>query len=773
MTRISAQDPVLAELLAAEYGIDGTISPLAGENDNFRVDRPDGTRFVLKLNGDQQSAETLALEHRAIETLAAARLGLELPRIVPTRQGGIEAARSDEECSVRGRLVRFVSGTPWRDAGPASRERREDLGRVLAEIANTLQVAVAPETGRTHRWDLIRAAQHRAGVWRVPEPERRRLLDHAFLLFVSSALPFLDVMPRALIHGDLNDENLLVEDERVVGLLDFGDCLVSPPICELAIALTYALLDEPDPLAAGAEIVASYHRRRPLSRTELEVLYALICGRLAASLSIAAERREIDPDRKEWFETERRAWPALERWLALDPIAAAEGLAAGTGEPVFEKRVGPRLQTEEGRRRRISSALSLTYREPLKLSRGRGQFLFDEWERPYLDVYNNVPHVGHCHPRVVEAGQRQMARLNTNTRYLHDEIIEYADRLCAKLPAPLEVCFFVNSGSEANELALRLVRAHTGRRDMLVVDGAYHGHTNTMIDISPYKFLGRGGAGRPQDWVHVVPIADGYRGRFKGQGRETGTAYAAELEKVIADAGRPIAGFITESLLSCGGQVIPPAGYLEAAFEHVRRAGGLCIADEVQVGFGRIGSHFWGFELSGVVPDIVVMGKPIGNGHPMGAVVTTREIARSFEEAGMEFFSTCGGNPVSCAIGKAVLDVIDEEDLQRNALDVGTHLRDALSGLIERHALIGDVRGAGLFIGIELVRDRETLEPAAGETARLVDGLRCRRVLTDIDGPLHNVVKIKGPVIIDGDDADMVVRAVDSALAELHRDPKG
>ncbi|MCP4200608.1 MAG: aminotransferase class III-fold pyridoxal phosphate-dependent enzyme [bacterium] len=767
MAEISPDDPILANLLSSEYGISGSITALAGENDNFLVVDPSGERFVLKLNGDQQSTATLELEHLAVETLAASDLDLELPRIVPTRRGTIESAHEAGEHEIRGRLLRFVAGTAWGDAGPASSALRRDLGRCLARVTSALEQAHPSGPRRTHRWDLTAAAGHRRAVARVDDAARRALLDRAFVLFSASAKPFLDEMRHSLIHGDLNDENLLVAAGRVVGLLDFGDCLVNPAVCELAIALAYALLDEPHPLEAGAEIVASYHRERPLTSRELEVLFPLICGRLAASLSIAAERRRIDPERASWFATEERAWRALERYAEIDPLTAADALSAGTGVEVFADRSLPRDEILRGRRRRFSTALSLTYAEPIAFSRGRRQFLFDERERPYLDMYNNVCHVGHCDPRVVEAGYRQMRKLNTNSRYLYDQMVEYADRLCSLLPAPLERCFFVNSGSEANELALRLARTHTGRRDMLVVDGAYHGHTNTMVEISPYKFLGDGGCGRPEEWVHVVPIADGYRGEFKGLGRETGLAYARQIEETILSLERLLAGFITESLLSCGGQVVPPEGYLEAAFAHVRNAGGVCIADEVQVGFGRVGAHFWGFELSNVVPDVVVMGKPIGNGHPMAAVITTREIADSFAAAGMEFFTTCGGNPVSCAIGTAVLDVIEDERLQQNALEVGTHLRDSLRELLGRHRLVGDVRGVGLFIGIELVLDHETLEPAPEETSVLVNQLRQRGILTGVDGPFHNVVKIKGPMVIDHDDADLFVRAVDDVLTTM------
>ena len=747
-------------LLAEEYGIVGTLSRLSGENDNFLVVEPTGRRHVLKLCGDEQTPEVIQLEHLAAEAVASAGLDLAFPRVVPTRDDRIESCHGP----IRGRLLRFVSGIPWGEATAATRARRVHLGRCIAGITTALESFDHPAAARTHAWDLTAAADHRKHLAWVDDAGRRRILETAYLTFVASALPILGRLPRSLVHGDLNDENVLVSQDRVCGVLDFGDCLVNPTICELAIALAYLLFDEPDPLAAGAEIVAGYHAVRPLTAPELEVLFPLICGRLAASLAIAASRRQVDPDRSAWFVTEERAWRALEQYVGIDPIAAADQLAAGTGVPVFSERTAQRDEMLQRRSRHFCGALSLSYREPLKMGRGSGQFLFDERERAYLDLYNNVCHVGHCHPRVVAAGARQMARLNTNSRYLYDELVEYGERLCATLPRQLQSCFFVNSGSEANELALRLARTHTGRQDLLVVDGAYHGHTSTLIDISPYKFMGKGGEGRAKDWVHVVPVADGYRGAFKGQGRETGVAYGEEVGQIIASSARPIAGFITESLLSCGGQVIPPAGYFETAFDRVREAGGVCIVDEVQVGFGRVGSHFWAFERQNVVPDIVVMGKPIGNGHPMSAVVTTEAIAESFSRAGMEFFATFGGNPVSCAIGMAVLDVIRDEGLQENALAVGSRLRDGLKGLIDRHPLIGDVRGAGLFIGLELVRDRETLEPAREEAAWLVNELRQHRILTGTDGPFQNVIKIKPPMVMTAGDADMVVRRVDDLL---------
>jgi len=755
-------------ILADQYGLAGALSRLPGENENYLLTTERGMRYVIKLAPDEHTDDVLDLEQVAAETIATSGTGIAVPAVIPTRRGSLETRFERPDGVVfRARVLAYVPGVPWGTAGVPTPQRRARVGRCIARIAYTLGSMTHPSARRTHQWDLTAVASHRSSTALIGEPVRRRLVDEALTLYVATALPRLAGLPRSVIHGDLNDENVLVEGDEISGLLDFGDCLHNPTVCDLAIALTYLTFEEPDPIAAAAEIVGAYHGVRPLSVAEIEVLFPLICGRLANSVLIAAERRRIDPHRAAWFETEPHAWRALERFLAIDPATATAWLMEDTELSPPPSPFAPRTQLLAHRRQRFSDALSLSYHEPLRFVQGRGQFLFDNRGWPHVDFYNNVAHVGHSHPRVVAAGRRQMERLNTNTRYLYDELTEYADRLCATLPPPLECCFFVNSGSEANELALRLARTHTGQHDVLVLDHAYHGHTTTLIDISPYKFMGKGGEGRAKPWVHVVPIPDGYRGAHKGMDRRAGVAYGDEVGRIIRAADRPIAAFIAETLPSVGGQIIPPEGYFETAFRHVRDAGGVCILDEVQVGFGRVGTHFWAFELQQVVPDIVVLGKPIGNGHPIGAVVTTRAIADSFARAGMEFFSTFGGNPVSCAIGMAVLDVIREEGLQRHALELGTYLRDGLRALMTTHRLIGDVRGAGLFIGIELVRDRDTLEPATDEAAAMINALRDRRLLVGTDGPFENVIKIKGPLVVTEDDATMFIAAVDHTLSDL------
>ncbi|MGB3315643.1 MAG: aminotransferase class III-fold pyridoxal phosphate-dependent enzyme [Albidovulum sp.] len=417
----------------------------------------------------------------------------------------------------------------------------------------------------------------------------------------------------------------------------------------------------------------------------------------------------------------------------------------------------------------IGLSLSISYAEKLKIVRGQGPWLFDHTGRRYLDAVNNITHVGHCHPKVVEAITRQAAVLNTNTRYLNDLMLEFSERLTAKLPGDLKVAYFVNSGTEANELALRIARTAMGNKSTVVLDWAYHGNSGGMVDISPYKFKRKGGYPQP-DFVEIAAFPDPYRGPHKGISEASGRAYAVDvtrcLDAVEEKTGTGAAAFIAESISGVGGQVVYPDGYLKAAYAHVRDRGGICISDEVQCGFGRVGSAFWGFELQGVVPDIVVMGKPIGNGHPLAAVVTTPELAERFAN-GMEYFNSFGGNPVSMAVGLAVLDIIEGEGLQAQARETGDYMLDRFSEMAARYGIIGDVRGRGLFSGIELVRDRVTQEPATEEAGHIVNHMRQQGVLVSTDGPLDNVLKFKPPMVFGRAEADILIAALEMAFSEI------
>ncbi|XP_058442923.1 alanine--glyoxylate aminotransferase 2-like [Malaya genurostris] len=450
-------------------------------------------------------------------------------------------------------------------------------------------------------------------------------------------------------------------------------------------------------------------------------------------------------------------------------------------EPIMQnmeiKEDMPKIDTIKLRNKHIGKSCQLFYRtDPLKIVRGQGQYMFDEEGVCYLDCINNVAHVGHCHPKVVQAGSHQMASLSTNNRFLHDELVKCARTLAEKMPSNLLVCFFVNSGSEANDLALRLARQYTKRHDIITLDHAYHGHVTAVMEISPYKFNQPGGDPKSAT-VHVAPCPDVYRGKYRNcdypADEDLGQLYADEVAVLVKQNPNKIAAFIAESLQSCGGQIIPPRDYFKKVYKFIHEAGGVTIADEVQVGFGRIGTHYWAFEAHEVVPDIVTVAKPMGNGHPVGAVVTTPEIAESFASTGVCYFNTYGGNPVSCAIANAVMRVIDEENLQQNALHVGNYLLEQCQILSSEHKFIGDVRGTGLFVGIELVSNREARTPATEIAKAVVQRMKdTHKILVSSDGPDDNVIKLKPPMVFNAKNAEEFLTGFRECLMYLESKEK-
>lgn len=406
------------------------------------------------------------------------------------------------------------------------------------------------------------------------------------------------------------------------------------------------------------------------------------------------------------------------------------------------------------RKQHLGKGLSLQYNTPIKMVRGAGQYLMDQYGRKYLDTVNNVAHVGHEHYNVVKAGQNQMALINTNSRYLHENINELAKELIDTLPPELNVLHFVNSGSEANELAIRMVKAATGSKNIIASEIGYHGNANMCIDISSYKFDGRGGEGAPEH-THIFPLPDAFRGKYRGN--NTGGKYAEEVQKqidIVHKKGRKVGAFIIEPIISCGGQIELPDGFLEKAYSNIKKAGGLCISDEVQVGCGRLGKTFWGFQLHDVIPDIVTIGKPLGNGHPIAAVACTQEVANKFAN-GMEYFNTFGGNPVSCAIGAEVLRTVKREKLQENSLNLGNYLKSELKKLAIEFPIIGDIRGQGLFLGIELTDIK--LNPLAKQTDYLANRMKDHGILMSTDGPDRNVLKIKPPIVFTKENAKELI----------------
>jgi alanine-glyoxylate transaminase/(R)-3-amino-2-methylpropionate-pyruvate transaminase len=419
------------------------------------------------------------------------------------------------------------------------------------------------------------------------------------------------------------------------------------------------------------------------------------------------------------------------------------------------------------RRQFLSPGIFLYYKKPIMLVEGRGQYIFDETGRRYLDGLGGIVtiSVGHCHPHVIEATRRQNETLqHSTTIYLHPNIAEYAEQLAAKMPGDLKVCYFVNSGSEANDLALLMARAFTGNFDVIALRNCYHGGSMSTMGLtahSTWKFNVPHSFG-----VHHAIAPDPYRGAWGRTDPAAGKNYAADVKSLIdyASSGQ-VAAFIAESIQGVGGVVVFPDGYLQHTYEHVRAAGGVCIADEVQTGFGRTGAHFWGFENQGVIPDIVTMAKGIGNGCPLAAVVTTPKIAETVTRR--IHFNTFGGNPVVCAQGKAVLEVIEREKLQANSLKIGGHLFAGLEKLKARHNIIGDVRGKGLMLGIELVKDRAGKEPAKAECAQVVEKCRDLGLLLGKGGLWGQTIRFAPPMCVTQPDADFLLDVLDTALAGL------
>jgi len=424
------------------------------------------------------------------------------------------------------------------------------------------------------------------------------------------------------------------------------------------------------------------------------------------------------------------------------------------------------------RKKNIARNLSISYQDPLHMLEAKGQFFYDEQGRRYLDCVNNISHVGHSNKFVHEALVSQNLKLNTNTRYLYNIINEYSDRLLKTFPKKLNKIFFVCTGSEANDLALRIAKNYTKAKNVLVMNNAYHGHTNSLIDLSPYKFNSKGGEGK-KDYVHVLRMPDEIRGKWTNKNYKWVNKYIDEAEDVISktfNKKNSLSSFFFESILGCGGQIELPKGYLKNIFKLVRKKNALCIADEVQTGFGRVGSNFWAFQEHGIVPDIVTLGKPMGNGHPIAAVVTTKKIADTFNN-GMEYFNSFGGNPVSCAVGNAVLDVIEKDNLQKNSKVVGDYFIKKLTQIQKKFPdYISKISGKGLFIGIDFICNGDFLLPDAKLATKLINSLRLKGILLSTDGPFNNVIKIKPPLVFNKDNVDFVCNEINEFL--IHENKK-
>ncbi|MBC8401836.1 MAG: aminotransferase class III-fold pyridoxal phosphate-dependent enzyme [Candidatus Marinimicrobia bacterium] len=741
------------KLLQKEFGFQQVkIKKLNGyDNLNYLIITKAG-KYIFKTY--LKNTESLALAEAENETLLALQKPQndKFPRPIQFTDGSfikcIEIAGKETIC----RMLSFLEGQPLTDA-TQSKSLFQSLGTFLAQMDIELQsFNNYTIKARQWEWNIQYLNLNKKYIADITGAKNRNLVRYYFQQFEENVAPVLPYLRKAIIHNDANEWNVLVTNGKVSGIIDFGDLAYTALINELAVAIAYACFDKENPLEWASIILKSYHRLLPIKENEIPVLYYLIAARLCISVCNSAHSKKINADNEYAFVSEKSAWKLLYQWLSINPIAAkncfrsAIGLTATKPKPV-DKMIKARHAV-------ISPILSLSYSKPIPMKKAAFQYMYDAYGNTYLDAYNNIPHVGHSHPQVVEAAQTQIAKLNTNTRYLYDLLPEYAERLLAKFPTSLNKVYFVNSGSAASDLAIRLAQAYTGFKNLMVIEHGYHGNTQIGMDISDYKFGNKAGQGQKKHILKTV-IPDTYRGKYTINDGSAGKMYALEALEQIKHSDSPIAAFISEPILGCAGQVPLAKGYLKEIYPAIRKQGGVCISDEVQTGFGRLGDYFWGYEAQAVVPDIVIIGKPMGNGHPMGAVITTTEIADSFSK-GVEFFSSFGGNPISCAIGLAVLDVIEAENLQENARIVGEFYKSLFINLQKEFPCIGDVRGSGLFIGIEIVKNNNSSEPDT-ELANLIKNeLRNQNILIGTDGPFDSVLKTKPPLCFAKTNAQQV-----------------
>ena len=989
-----------AETIAKElFNLSGEAVALDGEADfNFKI-QTTNKNYLLKISRPAENLDYVDFQSKLLQH-AATKNAMEIPEIILDLHGSAISKVKDENGEDRlVRLASWIEGRLWSSVNPITNTLLHSLGEYAGLLAEGLQDFEHHFAERYLEWDISNAIWCKEKL-NMFEGTQKNILS-TFLTAFEQIQPAHTEFRKSVIHNDVNDNNILVENElinpSVLSIIDYGDAVKTQTINDVAITLAYAIMHKEDPIAAAVEVVKGYHKQFPLLEEELAVLHVLVAMRLTITVTKSAMNKIAEPENEYHQISEKPAWKALEKWIAIHPELAAYHFRKACGFDAhpnlksfksfcsdnqcslkellpsinFEKvenidmsvgstslghefeyndldlsnfkmaqrsknaptclfaggyaetrpfyctsayevegNCGPEYRTvhlgidfcltdqtplhafcdaevhsvhdnnydqdygptiilkhllEEGkffyslfghlsrdsltrlqkgdvlkrgdlighigtyeenggwvphlhfqlmlsmfddvanfpgvatpnsipvwkeicpdpallfkelipastptrqeelltyRKQHAGKSLSVSYDQPLHMVRGVGVHLMDATGRRYLDTVNNVAHVGHEHPRIVKAGRKQMALLNTNTRYLHEALNNFTKELLSTLPDELSVVHFVNSGSEANELAMRMCRTVTKQKDMIAVEAGYHGNTQGCIDISSYKFDGEGGAGAPEH-THIVPLPDSFRGIYRGN--EESQKYAAHIQEQVNNIkakGRNVAGFICESIISCGGQIELPDNYLKTAYAAVRNEGGVCIADEVQVGIGRVGTHYWGFQLHDVIPDIVTIGKPLGNGHPLAAVICTQDIAEGFAN-GMEYFNTFGGNPVSCSIGLEVLRVVRDENLQKNAFTVGTYLKDSLRQLSSQFPILQDIRGQGLFLGFELA-DKDK-KPLPKKAAYLSGRMKEFGILMCTDGKDNNAIKIKPPLVFSIENADELVSRIKTILNE-------
>ena len=973
-----------------------SLKPLNSERDkNFLININLKKKYVLKISNFEESKELLKLQDYVLSELSQRS---SLNKYIPKKVHSSIKTYSDlnnRKCCVR--ILTFIDGKMYALV-KHNQSLEKSLGNLLGNLSKELQSLINSSAFREFEWDPSKIIWINKEVKMFTGKNKkiilRSLKEHD--IFVSKNLNKLRF---SLTHGDANNYNLVVNKNKVLGLLDYGDMIYAPTINDLAVSLSYALMNKNNLYATLENIIISYHKVFNITSDEIFSLMSLVKARLTITVVMAERQRKKFPNNKYLSISQKDAWKLLYKLDEINPYlfiflirkfckysitkhydvvynflktnifssvldfdinkvnksiisfssrsiftknyvhkpipltnkintylkknnsqlgiglykekrnvykgsnyisqldskkrrnihvgidifskagtnirAPLNGKIFALKDNSFEYDYGPTLILEHKinnndkfytiyghlskkclkvmkvgkkirkgekiaeigsfpingnwpphlhfqisidmmgekdnfpgvtedilldlwskispdpnlilgipnsffennesikdllfkRKSLISENFSISYKKPLHMLEAKGQYFYDDKGREYLDCVNNISHVGHSHAKIHEAMTLQNLKLNTNTRYLYKIINDYSKKLLNKFPKKLDTVFFVCTGSEANDLAYRIAQNYTNSKDVLVMNNAYHGHTNTLIDLSPYKFNGKGGSGK-MDYVHIADMPDGIRGRWKYSEKDWIEKYILQVKSIVDEIYRKnkkLSCFFVESILGCGGQIILPPNYLKEVFKIIKKRKALLIVDEVQTGFGRVGNYFWGFEEHKIIPDIVTLGKPMGNGHPIAAVVTTKKIANKFNN-GMEYFNSFGGNPVSCSIGNSVLDVIENEKLQKNAKIIGEYFLKSLNQVkLEFPKFISEVRGRGLFLGLDFINIKNSA-PNAKLATLIINEMRQRGILLSTDGPYHNVIKIKPPLTFNKKNVDLVCFELKNILNNL------
>jgi 4-aminobutyrate aminotransferase-like enzyme/Ser/Thr protein kinase RdoA (MazF antagonist) len=756
-------EATVARIAREVFGFEGSVErTFQSERDqNFLLAGEGGTRRVLKISNAGEGPGVLDMEVAA--AMHARRLDPSLPvarplpcATDPTRFVG--DAVGDGGATHMVRLSEYLPGRGSVEGTELDHAALWAYGETLARLGRALRGFFHPSADRVLLWSVEHCLLLRPMTAAIEDPARRGVVRTIFDRYEERVAPRWPGLRAQVVHGDLTLDNALLDDAgRITGIVDFGDmshtALLADPVSALDSVLSTRRGD--DLFRAAASLLDGYASVTPLEAEERALIGDTLAARLALTVTISAWRVRRFPENAAYIQGwDRECWSMLEQFSELGPEETARRFGAADPPPTTEALIRRR----EGV---FGAALApLTYSTPLHLVRGSGVWLEDVDGRRYLDAYNNVPVVGHAHPRVATAIAEQARALNTNLRYLHPAAIELAERLLSTMPEGLglDTVLFVNSGSEATDLAWRIAAAASGNDGGLVTANAYHGVTTATTDLSPEEW--RGGW-RPD---HIEPFTAPDPDPFDGEGSPDAMASAVgeAIGRLVARGHLPSALFLDTAYTS-DGILTPPSAYHAEVARLAREAGARVVADEVQAGYGRSGEHLWSFAAGGLEPDLVTLGKPMGNGHPVAAVIARRADVDALG-ATAEFFSTFGGNPVAMAAGLAVLDVIADEDLIAHASAMGDRLRRGLRPLAEGHGRVRDVRGRGLLVGVELVREDGGMAPDPVLAGRVLDAVRDRGVLIGSTGPHDHVLKIRPPLVLGPDDVDLIVAAIQEAL---------